>query len=104
MKKLVILTALMLMATLMIGCVGIGSTTISDVDSSKKGKAITADNSGFGILMLTTPGQKNLEGAALNELQAQCKGTVYNVASRMQVRNWMIVQYYYVEVSGTCVE
>ena len=103
-KKLGIsLVIVILLAFFAISCVGVTSSTLTDV-KNKPGKRVEARTSASGILALTSPNPADLEEAAMKDLLSQCPGEVINITSRLQMRNFFIVQMYAVVVSGTCVE
>lgn len=79
------------------GCISISGAGISNVNS-KKGKKVWAEASSMGILSLTVPNAKKLEMTALNKLVA--KGATKNITTRLQMRNFMVVQSYTVIATG----
>jgi len=84
-------------AVLLSGCVAVTSANLSNV-VEKGGEQVKAESSGIGILSLTVPDQQALEGAALKTLKT--KGATKNITTRLQVRNWVLVQFYTVSASG----
>ena len=80
------------------GCVAITSASVDSV-VGKGGPKVMAEAGGVGILSLTVPDVKALEGAALDKLRSQ--GATKNVTSRLQMRNWFgFVQVYQVMLTG----
>ena len=81
------------------GCVFIRSSAISDRTGA--GASITGSASDYGFVYLVAP--SGLTQAALSNLLSNCAtGKVSGVATEMNMRDFLIVQYYTVSVSGTC--
>ena len=97
MKKIMTIFSALICASMFTGCIALQCTTISDL-SGGKGSSVSAEAGGMGFLMLTVPDRASLEGAAMKDLKE--KGGTKNITSRLTMRNWMIVQYYKVSVSG----
>ena len=81
------------------GCIFIHSSTISS--SPGKGTLIGTSASDWGILMLAAP--QGLTTTANNQLQGQCaSGKISNVGTELNMRNFIVAQYYTVSVSAYC--
>ncbi len=78
------------------GCVSLTSVSISDISKGSK-DTVTESASGVGFLGLTTPSPDGLEREVVRKLAS--RGGAANISTRMQVRNFLIVQIY--SVSGT---
>ncbi len=84
--------------TLLSGCIGLGSVSVSEVVAGSDAKAsITAESSGMGFLALTVPSE-DLERDVIKKLAAQ--GATKNVSTRLTMRNFVIVQLYSVTAVG----
>lgn len=94
MKKIIALFATLFFLT---GCVSLHSALVSNVNE-KDGKLITAEVSGMGILALTVPSTQSLEAAAVKKLKR--KGVKSVISTRVQMRNFMVVQMYSVVATG----
>lgn len=81
------------------GCVFIRSSAISERTGA--GAAITGSASDYGYVYLVAP--TGLTQAALSNLLGNCAtGKVSGVTTEMNMRDFLIVQYYTVSTSGTC--
>ncbi len=104
MKKITFLLLILSLSAMFASCVSIHSAGVTDFNGKTKGNIVRANASGFGVLALSTPSPNSLERKAMAKLQIKCEGKVDNITSRMQMRNWMLVQYYSVFVTGNCVK
>jgi hypothetical protein len=81
------------------GCVFIRSSAISDRTGA--GASIAGSASDYGFVYLVAPA--GLTQAALSNLLSNCAtGKVSGVATELNMRDFFIVQYYTVSVTGTC--
>ncbi len=80
-----------------VGCVGIKSLTVSDLDPAAT-KTITARADGLGILHLIVPTSSELEDEVVRQLNEQ--GATKNVRIRLQMRDFLYVVQLY-EMLGT---
>jgi len=81
------------------GCVFIRSSAISERTGA--GASISGSASDYGYVYLVTP--SGLTQAAFANLLGNCAtGKVSGVATELNMRDFFIVQYYTVSVSGTC--
>jgi hypothetical protein len=81
------------------GCVFIRSSAISDRTSA--GAPLSGSASDYGYVYLIVP--SGLTQAAFANLLGSCAtGKVTGVASELIVRDFFIVQYYTVAVTGSC--
>ena len=88
----------MLCSLCLTGCVGITSVSLDNIAAKSKGEKLVAESSGVGILTLTVPNANRLEAEALDRLREL--GATKNVTSRLQMRNFMVVQLYSVVATG----
>ncbi|SMF05290.1 hypothetical protein [Pseudobacteriovorax antillogorgiicola] len=86
-----------LMSLSMTSCVHIAGVSASNV-TADKGRQVMASTSGMGFLSLTTPNAKSLEASAIAQLKQ--KGATKNVTTRLEMRNFIIVQMYSVTATG----
>lgn len=95
----ILIGSLLAMCVLASGCVFIRSSAISERTGA--GASITGSASDYGYVYLVAP--QALTQAALSNLLSNCAtGKVSGVATEMNMRDFFVVQYYTVSVSGTC--
>jgi hypothetical protein len=82
------------------GCVFVRSSAISDRTAA--GAPLAGSASDYGYLELIAP--TGLTQAALANVLGNCAtGKMTGVVTELQVRDFFIVQYYTVSVSGSCI-
>jgi hypothetical protein len=80
-------------------CVIIRSSSISE--STGNGSKVTAEYSDYGVLHLAAPDTLTSEADAA--LAKQCQsGLISGVQTELSMREFVIVQYYTIDVAGTC--
>ena len=95
----IILAALIGGCALACGCVFVQSSAIAD--RSGAGNPITANASDLGYLHLVAP--QGLTQTAQSDLLGQCAtGKVSGVTTELTMRDFLLVQSYNVQVTGTC--
>ena len=99
-QKLLCLIELSLFLISVSGCVVKSSQMITDV-APPSGKRVEVKTGGVGVLSLTTP---KLDQKAQERIRAQCSGEMVNVNSQLTRRDFFIVQYYVLTVTGDCKE
>ena len=77
-------------------CVVMSSASVSNPGPT--GTMVSATASGTGFLALTTPSVESLERNAVQQLAGQ--GATKNVTTRLEMRNFVIVQLYKVTATG----
>ncbi len=95
MKKIIILSCILLSLFSLNSCITMHSVSISDVKPST-GTEVNCSVSGLGFLHLGVP--KGLAEKATYELKN--KGAVGNVSTVLTMREWGIVQFYKVTAKG----
>jgi hypothetical protein len=81
------------------GCFAVVTGTISSTPA--KGTAVTASASDWGILHLTAP--QGLTSTVNSQLLSQCaSGKVSNVSTELDMREFLLAQYYTVTANGYC--
>ena len=79
-------------------CVIKSSHVVSDV-TEPTGKRIEVKAGGLGVLSLSVP---KLTEKIQERIRAACPGEMVNVSSALTRRDFFIVQYYILKVSGNC--
>jgi len=86
-------------SVLLSACVLIRSSSISE--STGTGSKVNAEYSDYGVLHLVAPDTLTSEADAA--LAKQCQsGLISGVQTELSMREFLIVQYYTVDVAGTC--
>jgi hypothetical protein len=83
--------ATMVLGFALSGCLSIRNATISSFQVSR-GATVSAEASALGYVNLTSPNPTELEKAAIEQLRQ--KGATKNVTSRLEVRDWLVLQVY----------
>lgn len=95
-----VIVALLAICVVASGCVFVQSSAISDRTSA--GAPLSGNASDYGFVHLVAP--SGLTQAAFANLMGGCAtGKLTGVTTELSVRDFVIVQYYTVSVTGSCI-
>jgi hypothetical protein len=95
-----VILALLAISVFASGCVFVQSSAISDRTSA--GAPLSASASDYGFVHLVAP--SGLTQTAFSNLMSSCAtGKITGVTTELGVRDFFIVQYYTVSVTGSCI-